>query len=338
MNYLLGIDVGTSATKTVLFDENGRVTASASQEYPLYQPENGWAEQRPEDWADAVLNTIKEVISQSGAGKDDVKGIGISGQMHGLVMLDEMGEVIRPSIIWCDQRTGAEVEDMLKIMPREEWIRITANPPLTGWTAAKILWVRKNEPENYNRCRHILLPKDYIRYILTGVFATEVSDASGIKGKFNYDLKETFMGFHCGNTNSGKLAFCEMKYQFIMARSLPEEVTQGTLEGDIMPGDITFYRLQSTADNILRAYVAQGEVLPVATRSFGSIGIFAIPQMGRFYRHVLIEKGFPHHGAVAFGHFGKSLYEVFKYIGVDVEEIGFNQPAGMLYKTENPFA
>lgn len=159
-----------------------------------------------------------------------------------------------------------------------------------------------------------------------------------IKGKFNYDLKETFMGFHCGNTNSKKLAFCEMKYQFIMARSLPEEVTQGTLEGDIMPGDITFYRLQSTADNILRAYVAQGEVLPVATRSFGSIGIFAIPQMGRFYRHVLIEKGFPHHGAVAFGHFGKSLYEVFKYIGVDVEEIGFNQPAGMLYKTENPFA
>ena len=159
-----------------------------------------------------------------------------------------------------------------------------------------------------------------------------------IKGKFNYDLKETFMGFHCGNTNSGKLAFCEMKYQFIMARSLPEEVTQGTLEGDIIPGDITFYRLQSTADNILRAYVAQGEVLSVATRSFGSIGIFAIPQMGRFYRHVLIEKGFPHHGAVAFGHFGKSLYEVFKYIGVDVEEIGFNQPAGMLYKTENPFA
>ena len=158
-----------------------------------------------------------------------------------------------------------------------------------------------------------------------------------IKGKFNYDLKETFMGFHCGNTNSKKLAFCEMKYQFIMARSLPEEVTQGTLEGDIMPGDITFYRLQSTADNILRAYVAQGEVLPVATRSFGSIGIFAIPQMGRFYRHVLIEGGFPHHGAVAFGHHGKALFEVFKYIGVPVEEIGYNQPAGVRYPTENPW-
>ena len=159
-----------------------------------------------------------------------------------------------------------------------------------------------------------------------------------IEGKFPYTLKDTFMGFHCGNTCSRKLAFCSMKYQFIMARSLPEEVTQGTLEGDIAPGDITFYRLQSTADCKLRAYVAQGEVLPVATKSFGSIGIFAISEMGRFYRHVLIEKNYPHHGAVAFGHYGKALYEVFKYIGVDVEEIGFNQPKGMLYKTENPFA
>ena len=115
-----------------------------------------------------------------------------------------------------------------------------------------------------------------------------------IKGKYDYTQKDTFMGFHCGNTASSKLSFCEMKYQMIMARALPEEVTQGTLEGDIVPGDITFFRLQSTADNILRAYIAQGEVLPVATRSFGSIGIFAIPEMGRFYRHVLIEKNFPH--------------------------------------------
>ena len=158
-----------------------------------------------------------------------------------------------------------------------------------------------------------------------------------IKGKYNYTQKDTFMGFHCGNTASSKLTSCEMKYQMIMARSLPEEVTQGTLEGDIVPGDITFFRLQSTADNILRAYIAQGEVLPVATRSFGSIGIFAIPEMGRFYRHVLIEKNFPHHGAVAFGHFGKTLYEVFKYIGVSVEEIGYNQPKETRYPTENPW-
>lgn len=159
-----------------------------------------------------------------------------------------------------------------------------------------------------------------------------------IQGKYEYTQKDTFMGFHCGNTAASKLSFCEMKYQMIMARALPEEVTQGTLEGDIIPGDITFFRLQSTADTKLRAYIAQGEVLPVATRSFGAIGIFAIPEMGRFYRHVLIEKNYPHHGAVAFGHFGKTLYEVFKYIGVDVEEIGFNQPKGMLYKTENPFS
>ena len=158
-----------------------------------------------------------------------------------------------------------------------------------------------------------------------------------IKGAYDYTQKDIFMGFHCGNTASEKLSFCEMKYQKIMARSLPIEVTQGTLEGDIKPGDITFFRLQSTADCKLRAYIVQGEVFPVATRSFGAIGIFAIPEMGRFYRHVLIEKNFPHHGAVAFGNFGKTLYEVFKYVGVPVEEIGYNQPAGVRYPTENPW-
>ena len=158
-----------------------------------------------------------------------------------------------------------------------------------------------------------------------------------IEGKFNYTHRDTFMGFHCGNTASSKLSFCEMKHQLIMARTLPEEVTQGTLEGDIIPGDITFFRLQSTADCKLRAYIAQGEVLPVASRSFGAIGVFAIPEMGRFYRHVLIEGNFPHHGAVAFGNFGKSLFEVFKYIGVPAEDIGYNRPAGVLYNTENPW-
>ena len=159
-----------------------------------------------------------------------------------------------------------------------------------------------------------------------------------IGGQFKYAHNDTFMGFHCGNTNSKKLSSCNMKYQMIMARNLPEEVTQGTLEGDILPGDITFYRLQSTADCQLRAYIAQGEVLPVATKSFGGIGVFAIPEMGRFYRHVLIEKNYPHHGAVAFGHFGKALYEVFKFIGVPVEDLNFNQPKNMMYPTENPFA
>ncbi len=156
-----------------------------------------------------------------------------------------------------------------------------------------------------------------------------------IEGKFDYKLTDTFMGFHCGNTCSSKLCSPVMRNQMIMARSLPEEVTNGTLEGDIIPGDITFFRLQSTADNHLYAYAAEGEVLPVATKSFGSIGVFAIKEMGRFYRHVLIENGFPHHGAVAFGRHGKALFEVFKLLGV--ENFGYNKPAYDKYSTENPF-
>ena len=148
------------------------------------------------------------------------------------------------------------------------------------------------------------------------------------------------MAFHCGNTAMCKLTAGTMKNQMIMASILePGEepnITRGTLEGDIIPGDMTFFRLQSTADARLTAYVAEGEVLPVATRSFGSIGVFAIPEMGRFYRHVLIEKNYPHHGAVAFGHFGKAIHNLFRYL--DVVDISFNQPKGMLYPTENPFA
>lgn len=158
-----------------------------------------------------------------------------------------------------------------------------------------------------------------------------------VKGKFDYAHTDTFMGFHCGNTCSKKLSSCSMKYQKIMARSLPREVTNGTLEGDIQPGDITFFRLQSTADSKLRAYVANGEVLPVATKSFGSIGVFAIHEMGRFYRHVLIEKNYPHHGAVAFGHWGKSLFEVFKYLGVASDDLGYPKAKGDFYPSENPF-
>ncbi len=158
-----------------------------------------------------------------------------------------------------------------------------------------------------------------------------------IKNIFDYSLQDTFMAFHCGNTSASKLTSCEMKNQMIMARSLPKEVTLGTLEGDIIPGEVTIFRLQSTTDTTLRAYIAQGEVLPVKTRSFGAIGVFAIKEMGRFYRHVLIEKNYPHHAAITFGHFGKSIYEVFKFLGVNVDEIDYNQPKSNLYKGENPF-
>lgn len=181
MAYIIGVDIGTSGTKTVLFDESGKVIASKTIEYPMYQPKNGYAEQDPKDWADATVNTLKAVVSQSGVSKDDIKGIGLSGQMHGLVMLDKDNEVIRNSIIWCDQRTSKEVEEMNAKLGERKLIEITANPALTGWTAAKILWVKNNEPENYEKCRHILLPKDYIRFILTGEYATEVSDASGMQ-------------------------------------------------------------------------------------------------------------------------------------------------------------
>ena len=181
MEYLIGMDLGTSGTKTVLFDREGRVAASATVEYPLYQERNGWAEQDPLDWWNAACQTLREVMAQSGVDPKDVKGLGISGQMHGLVMLDKEGKVLRRSIIWCDQRTAKQCEEITRLVGKERLIQITANPALTGFTASKILWVRENEPQLYARCAHILLPKDYVRYRLTGEFATEVSDASGMQ-------------------------------------------------------------------------------------------------------------------------------------------------------------
>ena len=181
MEYLIGIDLGTSGTKTVLFDRNGGVAASALVEYPMYQERNGWAEQDPADWWHAAAETIRSVLEQSKIDPSDVKGIGISGQMHGLVMLDKDGKVLRRSIIWCDQRTGLECEEITERVGAKRLIEITANPALSGFTASKILWVRKHEPELYAKCAHILLPKDYVRYMLTGDFATEVSDASGMQ-------------------------------------------------------------------------------------------------------------------------------------------------------------
>ena len=179
-SYLVGIDLGTSGTKTVLFDIDGNTIASSTVEYPLLQPQNGWAEQNPELWWDACVATLGHVLKTSGVEPADIAGIGLSGQMHGLVLLDERGEVLRNSIIWCDGRTAAECAEITETIGARRLIEITANPALTGFTAGKILWVRKNEPEIYARTRHILLPKDYLRYKLCGVFATEVSDASGM--------------------------------------------------------------------------------------------------------------------------------------------------------------
>ena len=179
MKYLIGIDIGTSGTKSVLFDTTGRVIASATGEYPMYQPQNGWAEQDPDDWWNAVCITLKEICAKATGG--EIIGIGLSGQMHSLVLLDRENRVIRPAILWCDQRTGAECAEIEQTVGRDRLIEITANPALPGFTASKILWVKKHEPENYAKCAHILLAKDYIRFKLTGEFVTEVSDASGMQ-------------------------------------------------------------------------------------------------------------------------------------------------------------
>ena len=161
-----------------------------------------------------------------------------------------------------------------------------------------------------------------------------------IKGKYNYSLTDTFMGFHCGNTPSCKMcANRAIKFQLIQNRLLENggkpDVTRGTLEGDIAPSEITFFRVQCDSEGVLRSYIAEGEVLDVRTRSFGGIGVFAIPEMGRFYRHVLVEKHFPHHGAVAFSHVGKHLFNLLKYLGV--KDVSYNQPKTLPYPTENPF-
>jgi xylulokinase len=176
----LGLDVGTSSTKVILIDVSGRVLASDAPEYPFVTPRPLWAESDPEDWWKATVAGIKSVLAKAGKTGSDVAGIGLSGQMHGLVMLDKDGKVLRPCIMWNDQRTAAECAEITAAIGRGRILEITGNPVLPGFTAPKIVWVRKNEPEVFARCAKVLLPKDYIRYRLSGEFFTEVSDASGM--------------------------------------------------------------------------------------------------------------------------------------------------------------
>ena len=181
MAFLIGVDIGTSGTKTVLFDEKGNTVASDLQEYPMYQPKSGWAEQDPEDWWRATHTSVNNVILKSGVSASEIKGIGLSGQMHGAVLLDKDYNVLRKAIIWCDQRSAQECVEITQRIGEKRLIEITANPALTGFTASKIMWVKNHEPEIYEKVCKILLPKDYIRFRLTGEFATEVSDASGMQ-------------------------------------------------------------------------------------------------------------------------------------------------------------
>ncbi len=180
MAYLIGIDIGTSGTKTLICDASGKVLATAMAEHAIQSPKPGWSEQIPEDWWTATKIATKAVLKKARVKGSDITGIGLSGQMHGSVFLDRSGKVIRPALLWNDQRTVEECAEIeRKAGGRNELIAMVANPALTGFTAPKILWLRKNEPKNYEKTAQILLPKDYIRYRMTGEYATEVSDASG---------------------------------------------------------------------------------------------------------------------------------------------------------------
>jgi len=179
MTYLIGIDIGTTGTKTLLIDEGGRIIESTTVEYPMATPRPQWAEQDPEDWWQATVESIQEVLGRSGIRRDELAGLGLTGQMHGMVLLDAQGRVLRPCIMWNDQRTGAQCAWIMDTIGRERFLELTLNPALPGFTAPKIIWTREHEPDVFARAAKVLLPKDYIRYRLTGVYATEVSDASG---------------------------------------------------------------------------------------------------------------------------------------------------------------
>ncbi len=222
MQVLLGIDLGTTGVKVVLFAaKDGNVLAAASMDYPLLHPQPGWAEQRPEDWWQGTLKAIRASLEQGsshGIRPEDICGIGISGQMHGVVLLDERGQVVRPCIIWADQRSDEQCRWMTERVGAKRLIELVSNPALPGFSAPKVLWVRQHEPENFARTRTILLPKDYIRYRLTGTQAMEISDAAGT---CLFDVKQ-------GRWSTEVLEAIELKPE-LWPPVVPSEQISGTL-------------------------------------------------------------------------------------------------------------
>jgi xylulokinase len=179
VSVLLGLDIGTGGARAVAVDESGEVVAEASSEYPLHSPRPGWTEQDPEDWWEGAREALGKVAVEVGEAGYEVVGLGLTGQMHGSVFLDASGEVIRPALLWNDQRTEAQCREITATVGEERLIHISGNPALTGFQAPKILWLRDEEPENYLRVARVLLPKDYVRLRLTGEYATDASDAAG---------------------------------------------------------------------------------------------------------------------------------------------------------------
>src|SRR5271169_816289 len=194
----MGIDIGTGGSRALLIDDKGAVRAGFTAPHEEMRMERPlWAEQRPENWWDAARVAIRGALAAAGVSGAQVRGIGLSGQMHGLVILDQSSAVIRPALIWCDQRSQPQVDAINATVGRDNVLKYTANPVLTGFTLPKLLWVRDNEPRAFERVRHLLLPKDYLRFQLTGEYATEVSDASGtavfdvVKRRWSLDRKST---------------------------------------------------------------------------------------------------------------------------------------------------
>jgi len=217
--YFIGIDTSTTATKALLIDETGKVLGVASNEYPYETPQPLWSEQDPALWWAATVESIRQVIAKTDVDTAAIKGIGLTGQMHGLVLLDEKCKVLRPSILWNDQRTGAQCDAIRAKLGREKLIQITGNDALTGFTAPKILWVQDNEPEIWNQARHILLPKDYVRYKLTGEFA---SDRAGGAGTILFDLAKR-----------------DWSPEVLDALEIPAEYLPPTYEGTDVTGTLT---------------------------------------------------------------------------------------------------
>lgn len=215
----LGIDVSTTGSKALLVDESGNVVGAALTEHSISTPKPLWSEQDPQEWWTASTNSIRQALSQAGASGNDVKAVGLTGQMHGLVMMDEAGKVLRPAILWNDQRTAEECDDITRIVGFDKLLSICGNKALTGFTAPKILWVRKNEPEVYAKTAHILLPKDYVRYHLTGDYAVDHADGSGM---ILYDLKKR-----------------DWSKELLDALEIPERWLPKTFEGSEVTGVIS---------------------------------------------------------------------------------------------------
>src|SRR5215208_1314746 len=178
-HYFLGIDTSTTSSKALIIDERGKVIAVASSPHTLQTPKPLWSEQDPREWWEAVSASIRSALEKAGIGGERVAAVGLTGQMHGLVLVDEAGDVLRPAILWNDQRTQSQCDEIHARLGREKFIQITGNVALTGFTAPKILWVKENEPEVFAKAKHVLLPKDYVRLKLTGEYAMDKADGAG---------------------------------------------------------------------------------------------------------------------------------------------------------------